>query len=103
MQQETAGSDRASDDGCGDVTERLTRFITNELIFGREVDLHQVDSLLEEGIVDSTGILELVDFLESSFAITVHDHDIVRENMDSLVALVSFVERQRARTAEAAR
>lgn len=52
-------------------------------------------SLLETGIIDSTGILELVNFVEESFQIKVPDGEIVPENFDSLRRIVNFVEQKR--------
>ena len=54
------------------------------------------DSFLEKGIIDSTGVLELVQFIESKFNLRLADEDLVPENLDSIDNLVSFVERQLA-------
>lgn len=53
--------------------------------------LHDDASFLEEGIVDSTGVLELVMFVEQAFGITVDDEDIVPENFDSVQQLAHYV------------
>lgn len=53
-------------------------------------------SLLDQGIVDSTGVLEVTAFLESTFGIKVDDAEIVPENLDSIGNIVAFVERKRA-------
>lgn len=53
-------------------------------------------SLLDHGIIDSTGVLEIIGFLESSFGIVVADRDIVPENMDSVAAIAAFVTRRRS-------
>jgi acyl carrier protein len=83
------------------IHHEIHAFITRNFLFGQP-DLHLVgsDSLMERGIIDSTGVLELVGFLEKSFGVVVHDEDIVPENLDSIDALVAFVQRKRqARTA----
>ncbi len=49
------------------------------------------DSFLENGVIDSTGVLELVLFLEESFNITVEDDDITPENLDSMDNIKAFV------------
>jgi acyl carrier protein len=49
------------------------------------------ESLLEAGIVDSTGMLEMVMFLEQHFALKIEDRELVPENLDSLQRLVRFV------------
>ena len=48
-------------------------------------------SLIEEGLIDSTGVLELVSFLEERFAIQIGDAEIVPANLDSIAAIVAFV------------
>lgn len=54
-------------------------------------------SLLEEGIMDSTGVLDLVMFIEETFGIHVEDEELVPENLDSVDKLVAFVERKTGR------
>ncbi|MGZ8197708.1 MAG: acyl carrier protein, partial [Burkholderiales bacterium] len=53
-------------------------------------------SLLDAGIIDSTGVMELVSFLEQEFGIQVDDQDLVPENLDSISALAAFVTRKLA-------
>ena len=55
-------------------------------------------SLIEAGIIDSTGVLELVGFLEETFGIRIGDNDLVPENLDTIDNIVSYVERNRAAT-----
>jgi acyl carrier protein len=50
------------------------------------------DSFLRTGLIDSTGMIELVSFVQESFAIEIADHELVPENFDSLHKLVRFVE-----------
>jgi len=50
---------------------------------------------LDEGIIDSTGILELVNFLEEEFSISVDDEELVPENLDSIDNVASYLERKR--------
>ena len=57
--------------------------------------LSDEDSLLDKGIVDSTGILEVISFIEGDFGIVVGETEIVAENMDSINLLVAFVTRKR--------
>ncbi len=54
------------------------------------------DSLLDLGIIDSTGVLELVAFLEQRFEIKVEDAELVPENLDSLKQIAEYVDRKRA-------
>ncbi len=72
--------------------ERAVRgFIAENFLFRKETDLPGAESLIERGIVDSTGVLELVAFLESRFGIEVADGDIVPAHLDSIDAIVRYV------------
>lgn len=53
-------------------------------------------SLLESGLIDSIGVLSLVTWLEEFFQFVIDDADVLPENLDSISALVAFVERKRA-------
>ena len=55
-------------------------------------------SLLEQGIIDSTGVLEIISFVESTFGITVEDEEMVPANLDSIDGIARFVERKQAAT-----
>ena len=59
-------------------------------------------SLLESGIIDSTGVLELVQFLEDRFGITVEDSALVPENLDSISRICAFLRRKGVASAEGA-
>jgi acyl carrier protein len=58
------------------------------------LDLKPGDSLLDKGVIDSTGVLELVAFLESQYAITVEDDDVIPDNLDSIENIVQFVSKK---------
>jgi acyl carrier protein len=53
-------------------------------------------SLIEAGIIDSTGVLELIGFLEEEFGIRIDDEELLPENLDSIDNIVKFVERKQA-------
>jgi acyl carrier protein len=75
--------------------EELHRFITENFMFGMEdVPLSDDDSLVEKGLIDSTGILELVSFLEERYGVDIQDTELVPENLDSINALTRFVEKK---------
>lgn len=57
-------------------------------------DFADDDSFLRTGTIDSTGMLELVDFLESTFGIEIDDSELVPENLDSVANLTSFLARK---------
>jgi acyl carrier protein len=56
--------------------------------------LSNSDSLLEHGIVDSMGVMELVTFLETQYGIAISDQELVPENLDSIEKLMKFLERK---------
>jgi acyl carrier protein len=75
----------------------LREFIVSNFLFGRDdPGLGNGDSFLEKGIIDSTGVLELISHLEARYGIHVDDEDLVPENLDTLRNLAVFVERKRA-------
>jgi acyl carrier protein len=57
-----------------------------------DVQLSDSDSLVDKGLIDSTGILELVLFLEETYTIEIHDTELVQENLDSIDALTRFLQ-----------
>ena len=68
--------------------------IDNFLMSPRAGDLADDTSFLERSILDSTGFLELVAFLEERFGIQVADEEMVPDNLDSLNAIESYVRRK---------
>ena len=71
-------------------------FIVENFLFG-QVDngLQNSDSLLERGIIDSTGVLEIVSFLEENYEIQVEDEELIPENLDSIANVIDYVLRKR--------
>ena len=70
----------------------IRQFIADNFLFRDDrAALADDESLLDAGLIDSTGVLELVGFLESHFSIQLADEDIVPANLDSVRAIVSFV------------
>ena len=78
------------------VEAQIRSYIVETFLFGQDPGLKSGDSLLEKGIIDSTGVLELVAFLEPTFGIKVEMDELVPENLDSLAALTGFVTRKAA-------
>jgi acyl carrier protein len=74
-----------------DISKQISTFITDNLLLGRTVDIAGAPSFLEAGIIDSTGVLELVQFLEETWSLSVKDDEMVPENLDSLARLEAFV------------
>ena len=75
----------------------LRRFILANFLFGQNGHaLNDDDSLLEQGIIDSTGVLELVSFIERDYRLTIEDEELIPENLDSVANLAAFVRRKLA-------
>ncbi len=70
----------------------IRAFVVESFLLGKDDGLSPTQSLLETGVVDSTGILELVTFLEQEYRIQVNDRDLVPENLDSIDNIVRFVQ-----------
>ena len=75
------------------IQSQIRRYILENFLFtDDEARLRDDASFLEEGIVDSTGVLELVMFVEETFGIEVADEEILPENFDSVERLTRYVE-----------
>ena len=76
--------------------ERIQKFILENYLFTRDRSaLGLDDSLLGRGIVDSTGMLEIIMFIEEQLGVTVKDEDMIPENLDSVNRIAAFVESKR--------
>jgi len=72
--------------------QQITDYIAVNFLFSDDgYDLSDDASFLQEGIIDSTGVLELVMFVEEAFDITVADEEIVPENFDSIARLTAYI------------
>jgi acyl carrier protein len=77
-----------------DTAQKISEFVRSSLLLDSNVDLAGTPSFLEAGIIDSTGVLELVQFLEETWKISVKDEEMVPANLDSLAKLEAFVRRK---------
>ncbi|KJS32207.1 MAG: acyl carrier protein [Desulfatitalea sp. BRH_c12] len=73
---------------------RIKMFIVENFLFGNAEGLMDDTSFLEDGIIDSTGVLELVNFLEEEFSIKVEDEELVPENLDSINNLSAYLQKK---------
>jgi acyl carrier protein len=74
------------------IESRVRQFLLENYLFSTdEAALANSDSLLEKGIVDSTGMMELINFIEEGFGVGVADAEMVPENLDSVNAIVAFI------------
>lgn len=79
-----------------DLKDRIKDFIVENFLFGEGgEDLGEGDSFLEKGIIDSTGVLELVEWLEETFEIKVEDEELIPENLDSIANLANYIQKKR--------
>jgi acyl carrier protein len=79
-----------------DKKAEIREFIVENFLFGNDDGLQDDTSFLEEGIIDSTGVLELVTFLEETYEIQVEDDELVPENLDSIDNVTAYIERKLA-------
>jgi acyl carrier protein len=75
--------------------EQIKAFIINNFLFGDAGELTDATSLLDAGIIDSTGILEIVQFVEETFKIIIDDEELLPENLDSVDSIATFVARKK--------
>jgi len=69
----------------------IRQFIANQFLFGDDKKLGDDDSLLEAGIIDSNGILELINYLEERYGIKVNDDELMPENLDTIASIAAFL------------
>jgi len=78
-----------------DTESQIRTFIVDSFLFGKGGDrLSARDSLIGQGVIDSTGVLELVSFVEQTYAIQVEDSELSPENFDTIESLVRFIQRK---------
>jgi len=77
------------------IKKQLKDFFENNFMVEFESDFSEDDSFLENGIIDSTGVLELVLFLEETYDIKVEDDEIVPDNLDSFKNIEDYLSRKK--------
>lgn len=78
----------------GTAAETIKRYIVEKFPLAKKRGLNHGDQLLESGILDSMGILELVEFIEGEFKISVTDEDLFPENFRSIERIAAFVQQK---------
>jgi acyl carrier protein len=78
-----------------DIEEQVRAFITSNFYVADPSVLEDSASLLDQGIIDSTGVLEVISFIEETFGITVEDSEMLPDNLDSIARISNFVVRKR--------
>jgi acyl carrier protein len=74
-----------------DIEREVNDFVITNFLFGEPSDLRPDESLLAKGVIDSTGVLELVAFLEDNYMIKVEDQEVIPDNLDSIRNVASYV------------
>jgi|CXWL01.1.fsa_nt_gi acyl carrier protein len=74
------------------MVRKIRAFVVENYLFGEEKKLGNDDSFMDTGIIDSTGILELVRFLEATFDIKITDEELIPDNLDSINKIVAFLQ-----------
>ena len=75
-----------------EIQEQVRNFVVENLLLGEEEDgFSDSQSFLDSGLIDSTGILEIIGFLEEQFSITIEDDEMIPENLDSVERIVAFL------------
>lgn len=76
------------------IENQIRAYIGENFLFGDAAQIGVDDSFLDKGIIDSTGILEIVMFLEEQFGIKVADSEMLPENLDSIGNIIRFIEKK---------
>lgn len=79
-----------------DTRVKIREFVQQNFYVTSGSTLKDEASLLDSGLIDSTGVLEVIFFIESTFGITVDDSETLPENLDSVARIADYVERKRA-------
>lgn len=80
-----------------DVEQKLREYIVENFLMGdTAAEFGNSTSFLETGLIDSTGVLELVEFLEETYGIEVHDAELLPENLDSIANIRAYLARKQA-------
>lgn len=82
-----------------DCKPQIRKFIVKNILAGAG-SLRDEESLLEQGLIDSTGVLELVAFIEETYKIKVDDDELVPENLDSVNQIASYIQNKLAHVAK---
>lgn len=77
-----------------DIESEIHNFVLTNFLFGQSLNLQPGDSLLEKGVIDSTGVLELVAFLEETYDFKVEDDEVIPDNLDSTRSIAVYVEKK---------
>lgn len=78
-----------------EIAQAVRQFVGDNFLFRAGAgSLSDTDSLLEGGLIDSMGVLELVTFLEGKFGIRVADDEVIPQNLDTVARIAAFAHRK---------
>jgi len=75
--------------------EDIRTFIVDNFLFGDDGGLKDDSSFLKEGIVDSTGIMQLVSFIQEQYLVQIEDDELTPENLDSINKVSAFIQEKK--------
>lgn len=78
------------------ISQAVREFIVTNFYVPKPAELTDEQSLLDTGIVDSTGVFDVIGFLESTFGFKVKDEEMVPENLDSIAHIAAYVARKKS-------
>ena len=76
------------------IKDKVREFVVENFMFEEDENLKEDTSFLENGIIDSTGILELVTFLEETYEFAVEDDELIPENLDSIANIENYIKKK---------
>jgi acyl carrier protein len=85
-----------------EIEDQVRAFLIENFIFDPSVQLDADDSFMENGVVDSTGVLEVISWVEATFGVSVADREVLPENFDSISSLCRYVQRKQGAHRQAA-
>jgi acyl carrier protein len=74
------------------IKDDVRSFVIDTFLFGEDDGLKDDSSFLAEGIVDSTGIMQLVSFLQERYLVAIEDEELIPDNLDSIKRVATFIE-----------
>lgn len=77
-----------------EIGTQVMQFIRKNFLFDEKRTLSDQESLIASGVIDSTGILELISFLETNFKVKFEDQELIAENFDSIDRIKTFLSKK---------
>ena len=85
-----------------DLKQQVREFVLSNFYVADATSIPDAMSLLDQGIIDSTGVLEVIGFIETTLGVTVEDHEMLPENLESIERIAHFVRRKQEAAVQAA-